>query len=316
MKISVAIAAYRGEKYIGDQLVSIVNQTVVPDEVVICDDSPDDLTENEVRKFEKFLNIRYFRNSAQLGAAANFNKALSLCSGNVVFLADQDDVWYPYKVAWMMERFSAGAQAVFCDSDITDANGEKMGFTHFESRGYVGLRKYAPGVWKSQFSDSCCRFPAAGHDMALKNDLLKKLLPIPELANCHDNYLGVAAAAFDAWEIVPDSCGTFRRHGNNSSGAGAKLSFLGQLKTARASVKNNSFAWNAELFRSIIEKLPDLPRERIALLKERMEHSLARAQMGEKKSKKLRLIIQEIRNRNYFRFGRGWKNVIQDLFLR
>lgn len=316
MKISVAIAAYCGEKYIGDQLVSIVNQTVVPDEVVICDDSPDDLTENEVRKFEKFLNIRYFRNSSQLGAAANFNKALSLCTGDVVFLADQDDVWYPYKVAWMMEHFSAGALAVFCNSDITDADGEKTGFTHFESRSCGNLRKCAPGLWKSQFPDSCRRFPAAGHDMALKNDFLKKLLPIPELTNCHDNYLGIAAAAFDAWVIVPDSCGTFRRHGNSTSGAGERISLLGELKAARASVKNNSFAWNAELFRSVLEKFPTLPAERSALLKERMEHSLARAKMGEKKSRKLRLIIQEIRNRNYFRFGRGWKNVIQDLFLR
>ena len=109
MTISVAIAAYRGEKFIGEELQSISDQQIVPDEVVICDDSPDDLTEKEVRKFEKILNIRYFRNPVQLGVAANFNKALALCSGDIVFLADQDDVWYPYKTVKCLEYFEKGA---------------------------------------------------------------------------------------------------------------------------------------------------------------------------------------------------------------
>lgn len=316
MTVSVAIAAYRGEKFIADQLISIINQTVVPDEVVICDDSPDDLTENEVRKFEKFLNIRYFRNSAQLGAAANFNKALSLCTGDVVFLADQDDVWYPWKAAWMLERFQAGAQAVFCDSDITDRDGMKLGFTHFDSRGYARLHRNAPGLWLDQFAQSCRRFPAAGHDMALKKELLDRLLPIPEIPDCHDNYLGLAVAALDLWEIIPSPLGTFRRHGENSSGAGKKLSLLNQFRAAKESVTKDSFSWNIRLFGAVSERLPDLPEKKKMLLKERIDHSFARLEMGKKEGKKLRLIIQEIRNGNYSRFGRGWKNVIQDLFLR
>ncbi len=316
MKISVAIVAYRGEKFIGEELQSIADQWIVPDEVVICDDSPDDLTEKEVRKFEKILNIRYFRNPVQLGVAANFNKALALCSGDIVFLADQDDVWYPDKTTKFLECFEKGAKAVFCDSDITDADGVKEGFTHFESRGYAGLRRKRAGLWDGQFEASCRRFPAAGHDMALKKELLEKFLPIPELANCHDNFLGLAAAALDEWVMIPESCGTFRRHGKNASGAGEKLSLLKQYKAAKESAANDTFAWNARLFQHVLDCLPDLDSDRKKILAERIQYSLNRSAMTGIRFRKYPLIFREIFNGNYFRFGRGWKNIIQDLFLR
>lgn len=315
-RISVAVAAYRGEAFIGEQLASIAAQTVIPDEVVICDDSPDDLTENAVMKYRETLNIRYFRNPAALGVAGNFNRALSLCAGEVVFLCDQDDVWYPEKVARMMKLFDLGAQAVFCDSDITDGSGKTSGFTHLQSRGYGLLRTLPEGKYLTQFADSCRRFPAAGHDMALSGALLKKLLPLPELDACHDNYLGLAAAALDEWFIVPQSLGIFRRHGRNSSGAGEKISFAGQLQAARKSVKENTFQWNADLFQAVIDRLPELPADRQQMLSQRQQHSASRAAMNKGFFRRLPLVLHEWLSGNYSRFGRGWKNLVQDIFLR
>ncbi len=317
MKISVAIAAYKGEKFIGEQLSSIAAQTVVPDEVIICDDSPDNATEKAVIKFSDMLNIRYFRNEKPLGAAANFNKALSLCNGDVIFLCDQDDLWYPHKVSKMCRLLTPGkVSAVFCDSDITDADGRPIDFTHLESRGYGKLREAAPGKWENQFEQSCRRFPAAGHDMAFTKEFLEKVLPIPELKNCHDNYLGVAGAALDAWSFTPESLGTFRRHGQSTSSAGKKSSLYGQWREARESVKNNTFSWNAELFTAVLKKLPDLPEERKRILKERIAHSENRAAMPKCFFKRIPLVFEEWKCGNYEKFGRGWKNLIQDLFLR
>ena len=242
--------------------------------------------------------------------------ALALCAGDVVFLADQDDVWYPYKTVKCLEYFEKGANAVFCDSDITDANGRKSGLTHFESRGYAGLRREKSGVWHNQFEASCRRFPAAGHDMALKKELLEKLLPIPELANCHDNFLGLAAAALDEWVMIPESLGTFRRHGKNASGAGEKLPLLKQYKAAKESAANDTFAWNARLFQYVLDRLPDLSSERKKILAERIQYSWNRSAMTGMGFRKYLLIFRELCNGHYFRFGRGWKNVIQDMFLR
>ena len=316
MTVSVAIAAYRGERFIGEQLASIAGQTVVPDEVVICDDSPDEFTQNEVHKFEDLLNIRYFRNSSPLGVAANFNKALSFASGDVVFLCDQDDLWYPHKVSEMMKFFLSGAQAVFCDSDITDADANPSASTHFQSRGMAFMRHLPAGKWEDQFSVSCRRFPAAGHDMALSRSLLQKLLPVPEIPACHDNYLGLAAAAFDCWTLIPESLGIFRRHDASASQAGKFLSLLDKFHEAKVSIRNDSFGWNVRLFEEVLHRFPELPAARRELLAARISHSAARARMNCRFFSRLPLIWHELHSGGYFRFGRGWKNVVQDLFLR
>ncbi|MBE6377007.1 MAG: glycosyltransferase [Lentisphaerae bacterium] len=317
MKISVAIAAYRGEKFIGEQLASIAAQTRVPDEVVICDDSPDHLTEKAVSAFRELLNIRYYRNTPALGVAGNFNKALALADGDLVFLCDQDDLWYPEKVAVMSKAVGdEELAAVFCDSDITDADCRPLNITHLESRGYGFLKNLPPGVWEGQFLHCCRRVPAAGHDMALTGKLLEKLLPIPEISACHDNFLGVAAAALDCWHIVPRPLGIFRRHDASASGAGKGVSLLSQLHEAVKSVQDDTFTWNVRLFRAVLETLPDLTPERKKLLAERIEFSEKRAEMNLPFFRRLPLIYAQWRCGNYSRFGRGWKNVIQDLFLR
>ncbi|MBE6388567.1 MAG: glycosyltransferase [Lentisphaerae bacterium] len=316
MKISVVIAAYRGEKFIGEQLASIAGQILVPDEVVICDDSPDDLTEKEVRKFGDILNIRYFRNPSPLGVAANFNKALALASCDVVFLCDQDDLWYPEKTVKFMKYFSAGAQAVFCDSDITDVQGSPIGITHFQSRDMGFLRHHPAGKWEDQFPVSCRRFPAAGHDMALRITVLEKFLPLPDIPACHDNYLGVAAAAFDCWTVIPESLGIFRRHDASTSQAGKSFSLADKFREAVESIRNNSFAWNVRLFTEIYRRFPELPAERRELLLSRIAHSDARSRMASGFFNRLPLIWHEISSGNYSRFGRGWKNIVQDIFFR
>ncbi len=317
MKISVAIAAYRGEKFIGEQLQSIAAQTRIPDEVIICDDSPDELTRLEVEKFSGILPIRYHANPTRLGVTGNFNQALFLATGDIIFLCDQDDCWYPEKIAIMSEMLSPGEkQAVFCDSDISDAAGNPSGITHLESRGFGFLRQSPPGVWLDQLKHCCRRVPAAGHDMAFTAGLLQKLLPLPDLPECHDTYLGVAAAALGAWRIIPNSLGIFRRHQHSTSRAGEINSWLNQLREAKISVQNNSFAWNAALFQAVLDRLPDLDAPEIEIIKARIQHSKKRAEMDKNFFRRIPEIWHELHTGNYTRFGRGWKNVIQDLFFR
>lgn len=317
MKISVAVAACRGGRFIGAQLASIAAQSRLPDEVIICDDGPDEATALAVQKFSGELPLTYQINPVPLGVTGNFNKVLSLSTGEVVFLCDQDDVWYPQKIAEMSRFFAPGKiVGAFCDSDIADENGNVTGVTHLETRGYGNLRRIPAGVWQGQFAASCRRFPAAGHDMAVSAALLKKLLPLPELPACHDNYLGIAAAALGAWRIYPGSLGIFRRHGASCSGAGRKMSLIEQWHEAQKSVKDNTFAWNAALFQAVLSRLPELPDEVRLMLQRRMEHSRNRAAMNTGFWKRLPLICREIGAGNYRKFGRGWKNVVQDLFLR
>lgn len=99
--ISVAMAAYNGEKYIAEQLESICNQTQKADEIIVVDDCSLDNTAVIVQKYihqYPECNIRFFSNEENLGYKKNFCKAMSLCSGDILFLCDQDDIWQENKI--------------------------------------------------------------------------------------------------------------------------------------------------------------------------------------------------------------------------
>lgn len=108
IKISVAMAVYKGEAHIREQLDSIAKQTLLPDELVITDDSPDGLTEEAINAFKAIspVRIEYCHNETRLGFPENFFKAISLCTGELIAFADQDDVWMPRKLELMTAQFA------------------------------------------------------------------------------------------------------------------------------------------------------------------------------------------------------------------
>ena len=125
--ISVALCTYNGEQYIREQLESILTQTVKVDEIVVCDDGS---TDNTLQIIEELAGntdtaIHIYRNETNLGPAKNFQKAINLCSGDIIFLSDQDDVWMPEKAATITNYFRQNPQisVVFTDGNLTD--GEK-----------------------------------------------------------------------------------------------------------------------------------------------------------------------------------------------
>lgn len=103
MTISVAMATYNGERFLNEQLHSIENQKLLPDEMVICDDGSTDDTEKIVRTFadRSRMSVHYRRNEKNLGYARNFFQAIGMTRGEIIFLSDQDDLWAPEKTAHM-----------------------------------------------------------------------------------------------------------------------------------------------------------------------------------------------------------------------
>ena len=96
--ISIALPTYNGEKYIREQLDSIYNQTLVPDEVVVVDDCSTDNTVNILEEYSQRYGLKYFVNDSNIGYNKNFEKAIRLCAGDYIALSDQDDVWFPTKI--------------------------------------------------------------------------------------------------------------------------------------------------------------------------------------------------------------------------
>src|SRR4051812_18123666 len=115
-KISVCVAAYQGRRYIALQLRSILQQLTTGDEVIVVDDSSTDGTYDEARKIQD-TRLLVLRNAANQGVLRTFEKALSHCSGEIIFLSDQDDIWLPKKVETVLNVFVHDPEVTLIASD-------------------------------------------------------------------------------------------------------------------------------------------------------------------------------------------------------
>lgn len=108
---SIAMCTYNGERFLLEQLQSFVNQSTLPDELVVCDDCSQDATLEILKKFEAEapFPVRIYSNSENLGFIKNFEKAISLCQNEIIFLCDQDDIWMPEKIAECVSEFEKDA---------------------------------------------------------------------------------------------------------------------------------------------------------------------------------------------------------------
>lgn len=195
--VSVALCSYNGAKYIKEQIESIINQTCTIDEIVICDDGSTDATIsiiNDIKAVSEIV-IKVYRNEIGLGVNMNFQKAISLCRGEYVFLSDQDDIWMPDKVECVIKWFESHPHksVVFTDGELVDSNGNHLNHRLFECVGISNNKIWRIDSFKPLVLGIDNR--ATGATMAIKRDALSWLLPIiDDKAMYHDYQLAYKAA--------------------------------------------------------------------------------------------------------------------------
>lgn len=211
-KISVALAAYKGEDFIGEQLDSILSQLAPSDEVVISDDFPQGKTREIVAALaENDSRIRYVEGPAK-GLIMNFENAINNCTGDYIFLADQDDVWLPDKVEKVTEKLEAGADLVLHNAMVTDGKLKIQDTSFFKSHGTK--TGYLNNLVKNSYM-GCC--------MAFRKSLCKKIMPFPQNLPMHDQWIGLIAEKTGKVCLVEKPLILYRRHGNNVSGGQTSL---------------------------------------------------------------------------------------------
>jgi glycosyltransferase involved in cell wall biosynthesis len=208
IKISVAIATFNGAKYLAEQLKSIACQTVLPDEVIICDDNSTDSTLDIIKCFQRVspFAIKLFKNNKALGCKGNFERALARTTGDLVFLSDQDDYWYPEKIDTVARFMGKHCQCllVMNDCDLTDSDLKFLGHTKLESLKLFNFDQ---------------RHFVMGCTMAIHRRLVNKALPFPKGDITHDQWIALLAMALDSKVILPVALQKYRRHGDNVSKA-------------------------------------------------------------------------------------------------
>lgn len=221
MKTSVALCTYNGEKYIKEQLDSILNQSVPVDEIVICDDNSNDATHDIINQYcSEFPNIIKFHiNEVNLRSVKNFEKAISLCTNEIIFLSDQDDIWHLEKVKHFIAYFENNPNI-----DVVASNGYCI-----DDNSKVH-DKYA--VWDiPQFlTDRGVAFNyhkiicyvsniATGASMAFRKSICDEILPFPIMKDFHhDEWIAILSSKRNAFVMLPEKYFYYRIHENQQVG--------------------------------------------------------------------------------------------------
>ena len=207
--ISVCMASYNGCKYIREQLESILSQLPSDVEIVIADDGSTDDTLKVVESLNE-PRIRMLPAEKHLGVIYNYERALLASKGEIVFLADQDDVWLPGKVEKVLAALN-GADLVTHNAWMlrpSESSWTRSGKLN-------DIRAYKSGVvgnwWKNSFT-GCC--------MAFRRNVLDKALPFPKNLPMHDQWLGIVAEKFFKVKFIDEPLVEYRQHSTNATHIG------------------------------------------------------------------------------------------------
>ncbi|MCJ7933545.1 MAG: glycosyltransferase family 2 protein [Chryseobacterium sp.] len=221
MKTSVALCTYNGEKYITSQLNSILSQTIAVDEIIVCDDGSSDSTMDIVQLYkEKHPSVfKVYRNEKNLRSVKNFEKAISLCTHEIIFLSDQDDVWENNKVEAHLNYFGQhpNIQVIATNGYCIDNHDEKKEMYSFWD---------VPAIAKSTDTDYTIRDTlskvaniATGASMSLRKSFLPEIIPFPNAPHLHhDEWMAFIASQKDAFAMLNEKLFSYRIHDSQQIG--------------------------------------------------------------------------------------------------
>ncbi|WP_144916890.1 glycosyltransferase family 2 protein [Mucilaginibacter frigoritolerans] len=198
------MATYNGEKYIYQQIKSILNQLSALDELIISDDGSKDQTILILESFND-TRIKIFKNEKSNGPVGNFENALSKAKGDIIFLADQDDVWLPGKInthTLLHEKYDL----VISDAKVVNEAGDMIYESFFKER------DSRPGLFNNLIKNSyigCC--------MSFNRRILNYALPFPAYIHMHDWWIGLIGELKGHTIFCNDQLMNYVRHQNNAS---------------------------------------------------------------------------------------------------
>ena len=289
-KVDILVATCNGEKYVKEQIDSILNQTYENIRVIVSDDRSDDSTPKilkEIAKSDKrvILNLQKDR----LGVINNFEFLLKQVKSNFYMFSDQDDFWLPNKVEKMMERQKQeNADLVFGDLEVVNENLETM----YPSYGdYMLLNrkiKKCINSYEYNYLYNC----VTGCTILGKTSMLDKILPLPNTSKyvLHDHWIGIITGIYGKVAYVEETYIKYRQHGNNQVGTDK----ISHKFTKFSDVRELFLKIKIEIFQTFVDNNDRFPKE-----------------IQEKNTKALKY-YKMLENKKYFNF-KNW-NIFYDLY--
>tara|TARA_B110000879_G_C11164090_1_gene510382 strand:+ start:1171 stop:2256 length:1086 start_codon:yes stop_codon:yes gene_type:complete len=243
--ISVVMTTYNGDKFLIEQLDSLLAQIYPRIEIIICDDNSTDATLSILKSYEERVDsgITVYCNEENIGYVKNFQKSISHCNGDYLVFCDQDDIWEPDKVAEQYRALDeAKALAVYSDAFLVDANGRDLNMSLWEAV----LDGIPPKEidYRAFYITNC----VTGCTLMIHRQLLDAALPLPKSVP-HDWWLAYHAAYQERLVYTDKKLLHYRQHAGNVYGVGSKI----RKKRLSYYLKNKIQKW--KLFSNLHEVL-------------------------------------------------------------
>jgi hypothetical protein len=315
VRVSVALCTYNGGAHVREQLASILAQDPAPAEVVVCDDGSTDGTLDIVREVAAGSQVpfRIEANAEQLGSTRNFIRAVRLCGGDIVALADQDDVWLPHKLARLVPLFERPeVTGAFSDARLVDARLGDLGHTLWETLAFDPPT--SPEAMLRLLQE---RNVVTGATLAVRREVGALAAPVPESPLfLHDWWLGLLAAATGELVPVAEPLILYRQHSAQQVGAA-----LGGPRSRKAEGigRTEAYAGTIEALKAAVDRLgapspPVAPRPgALQALLDQLAHLERRTSLPRGRLRRLPLVAAELARGRYRRWSRGLVSAARDL---
>lgn len=322
MTVSVALSTCNGAAFLPEQLESLAAQTRRPDELVVRDDASEDDTPAILRAFAARapFPVTVEHGAQRLGSTRSFERAIAACTGTIVALSDQDDVWRRDKLSAIEGRFQADPRVglVFSDGDLIDAASHPIGARLWARVGFDRRRRR---FWRRRGALTAL-VPGrivSGATMAFRSAFRPLVLPVPEAIApmIHDGWIALAIAAVADVAFIEDPLVAYRLHGGQQIGApGAS----GQPRPGPiASIRHaNAYAMHLSSLGALEERLTAglgggdgvTAAHRIAAIR---RHFALRAALPPGRLHRVPLVLRELTSGRYHDYGSGVRSMIKDL---
>jgi len=324
-RVSVALCTYNGERFLLEQLESIAAQTILPLELIICDDNSSDSTRKILKDFAETaaFSVQLHFNTENLGYVKNFEKAISLCRGDIIALCDQDDKWRVDKIEVLQKYFANPKVGMaFSNAVIIDESGQPTGQTLWNEVNFTPVlqQSFRQGdAYKALY----VRTLISGCVMAFRRKWWPLLQPIPlDILFVHDAWIALMVSLFADIVIIDDFLVSYRIHTDQSISLGReKNSALEKLISVRNGTKSQHYNKQLNQFIAIRERIfqneQNIIVEKRSYLLQQMKghesHLIMRRNVPRNRLLRLGSILKELASGRYHLYSNGFKSAFIDL---
>ena len=327
--VSVALCTHNGVRFIGEQIQSICQQSTLPTQIVVSDDASGDncveLIQSAIADWEKkqpqeqpkkLLQLHIFRNSVPLKVTKNFEQAVLACTGDLIALCDQDDIWHPERLARMTAEFEQrpGLLLLHSNAQLIDGDGLGLPGSLFDALEVQPFELQ----WIHQqraFDVLLRRNLVTGATTVFRRSLLKFALPFPK-EWLHDEWLAMVAAAMAGLDVLEDPLIDYRQHASNQIGA-RRETLVAKVRKAFGS-RDHTLADRALKIEILLTRLRGfgglIPSAVVEKVQMKLVHQHFRAALPKSRLARCLPVLREAATGRYNQFGRGFHSIARDLF--